>query len=231
MALGSKAKISLRDLLRNRSIISSIAGGIRDAIGHLTKLVSCALNVVNNLVDPVEAGVIDIGLIKNLTDTLAEIGKDLEDEDNDTKTSSTTESSTTSSSSSSCTVSTAVPFMSGATSSFTVATITKFSCSAATIAGCTGSGTTVTTTTSTSGPSCTGFDVPADNIPDDSDEDDEDSDSDVDATPENALWLDMSCSSVEQGCDLCTDLGVVPYLLDIRVVTKLTSPAILKLSK
>jgi hypothetical protein len=192
---GAISERQLRSLLRNRSIISSIADAISDAIGDVAKLVSCALNVVNNLVDSVEADVIDVELIENLTDTLAEIGKDLEDENENTK-SSTKDSSTTgsaSSSSSSCTASTAIPrctetvsfstsFISGVASSYTVATITETSCSTTTIAGCTGTGSTVTTSASTSGPSCNGYTVPSDNIPDDSDEDDEDSDSDTDAT-------------------------------------------------
>jgi hypothetical protein len=47
----------LRALLRDRSIISSIADAIGDAIDDVEKLVSCAVNVVKNLVDFVEADV------------------------------------------------------------------------------------------------------------------------------------------------------------------------------
>jgi hypothetical protein len=150
----------LRALLHDRSIISSITGAISDAVGDVAKLISCAVGVVGNLAKSIEAGVTDIDEIQNLTDTLAEIGKDLEDED-DTKSSSTERpSSSTSLSSSSCTGSTAVPictqtvslstsFLSGGTSSFTVSTITKTKCITTTIAGCTGTGKTTTVTTST----------------------------------------------------------------------------------
>lgn len=157
-----------------------------DLIGDAAKLISCAVNVVNNLVDSVEAPVPPIGVVETLTDTLAEIGKDLEEEDKDDESSSTEQSSSASSSSStssSCTGSTAVPvctqtvslstsFMSGGTSSFTVATITKTACSTTTLAGCTGAGTTATTTTSGSGPACTGYNVLNEDDPDEGGEED-----------------------------------------------------------
>lgn len=50
----------LRALLRERSIISSITGAIGDAIHDVAKLISCAVNVVKNLADSVEADVPDI---------------------------------------------------------------------------------------------------------------------------------------------------------------------------
>lgn len=93
----------LRAWIYDRSIIGGIAAAIGDAIGDAAKLISCAVNVVQNLADSVKADVPDIGEIKDLTDTLAEIAKDLEDE-NDTKSSSASamsQSSTTSTSSSS----------------------------------------------------------------------------------------------------------------------------------
>ncbi|KAF4627771.1 hypothetical protein G7Y89_g10378 [Cudoniella acicularis] len=169
----------LRSLLRERSLIS----GLTDLIGDVAKLISCAVNVVTNLVDAVEAEIPTISVIETLTDTLADIANDLENEDDPTSTESqpsSTEqsslSSSSSSSSSSCTGSTAIPvctetislstsFISGGTSSFMVATITSTACTTTTIAGCTSAGTTATTTTSSSGPTCTNFQVPTEDDP------------------------------------------------------------------
>ncbi|TVY88012.1 hypothetical protein LAWI1_G008980, partial [Lachnellula willkommii] len=157
----------LRALLRDRNIIGSIGSAIKGAINDASKLVSCSLNVVKNLADTIEGDTPDINLVENLTDTLAEIGKDLEEEDEQQSSTenlssrmTTRESWSSSSSSSSCTGSTVIPmctetisfstsFISG-TSVATVGTITQTTCLTTTIAGCTGSGTTSITTASSS---------------------------------------------------------------------------------
>ncbi len=54
------SKKQLNALLHNRSIISSIDSATSDAISDVAKLVSCAVNVVENLVNSVKAGVTDI---------------------------------------------------------------------------------------------------------------------------------------------------------------------------
>ncbi|TVY40521.1 hypothetical protein LOCC1_G005334 [Lachnellula occidentalis] len=156
----------LRALLRDRSIIGSVGSAITGAVNDVSKLISCGLNVVNNLVDTVERDAPDINLVENLTDTLAEIAEDLEEEDkqqSSTERSSSsipTSKSGSSSSSSSCTSSTVIPkctetvsfstsLISG-TSVTTIGTITKTTCLTTTMAGCTGSGTTSTTTANSS---------------------------------------------------------------------------------
>lgn len=98
----------LRTLLRGRDVIQSMESSIVDAVGNAAKLISCGLNVVDNLVDSVEADTPDVDLVENLTDTLAEIGVDLEDEgdDENKSTASSSISSTKSSSSSSSSSST-----------------------------------------------------------------------------------------------------------------------------
>jgi hypothetical protein len=88
----------LRSLLLDRSIIGSIAGAISGAVNDVSKLISCSLDVVNNLSKAVEGTTPDIVLVENLTDTLAEIAKDLEEDDN--QQSSTQESSSGTSTSS-----------------------------------------------------------------------------------------------------------------------------------
>ncbi|TVY58845.1 hypothetical protein LCER1_G001653 [Lachnellula cervina] len=152
----------LRALLNDRSIISSIGNAISGAVDDVAKLLTCASDVVNNLVDSVNAKVPDLTEIENLTDTLAEIGKDLQEEEKNEPSStkgSSARTSTTSSSSSSCSGSTAFPvctqtislstsFLSGGTSSSTVATITQTSCSTSTVSGCSATGKTATTTVS-----------------------------------------------------------------------------------
>jgi len=159
----------VRALLRDRGIIDGIENAIKGAVNDVSKLVSCALNVVNNLVETVKGDVPDINLIENLTDSLAEIGKDLEEEDkqeSSTENPSSTTKTDKSSSSSSCTGSTVVPmctetislstsFASG-TNIATVGTITQTTCVTTTIVGCSGSGTTSVITASSSSASDAG---------------------------------------------------------------------------
>lgn len=144
-----------RASLQDRSIFSGVANVIKDAVHDVAKLLSCAVNVVNNLVDSVDGNTPDIGLIQDLTDSLAAVGEamDEEPEDEPTNTSPTsTEASKTSSSSSSssCSASTAIPictqtvilstsYISGR-STFTVDSTTTTKCSTTTIGGCTGAG-------------------------------------------------------------------------------------------
>ena len=68
----------LRLLTSKRSIISGLTDLVKDA----ANLVSCASKVVDNLVKAVENPVPPISEIENLTDTLNELGKDLQEEDN-----------------------------------------------------------------------------------------------------------------------------------------------------
>ncbi|TVY45813.1 hypothetical protein LOCC1_G006463 [Lachnellula occidentalis] len=162
------SEVQLRALLHDRSIIPDIGKFIKGAIDDVGKLIGCAGDVVKNLASSGEGSTPDLGEIENLTDTLAEIGKDLEEKKGDDPSSTSGESSSTlqssssspsssSSSSSSCTGSTAVPictqtislstsFMLGGTSS-SVATITQTNCITSTVAGCSGAGTTATVTT------------------------------------------------------------------------------------
>ncbi|RDL39487.1 uncharacterized protein BP5553_03827 [Venustampulla echinocandica] len=153
------SEVEPRALLANRSLIS----GITDLIGDAAKLVSCALNVVTNLVEAVEAPIPQIGVIQTLTDTLAEIAENLKkgkEKDNHDEPSSTKEQESKSSTSS-CTSSTEVPictktislstsFFPGGTSSSSVATITTMACTTTTVKACSAAGTTTTTTASTS---------------------------------------------------------------------------------
>ncbi|KAH6679598.1 hypothetical protein B0J14DRAFT_686760 [Halenospora varia] len=148
--------IGLSNALDKRNLISSFVDIFKD----VANLVPYAVQVVNNLVDAVDGSVLPIGMIEALTDTLAEIGKDLQEKE-DPKTSLKDKSST--SNSPSCTGSTAVPICTKTVSlstsfslevptvSFAMATITKTACKTTKIVGCTGSGRTPTITTSTSG--------------------------------------------------------------------------------
>ena len=67
----------LRLLTSKRSIISGLTDLVKDA----ANLVSCASKVVDNLVKAVEDPLPSISVIENLTDTLNELGKDLQEED------------------------------------------------------------------------------------------------------------------------------------------------------
>ncbi|KKA18785.1 Uncharacterized protein T310_7252 [Rasamsonia emersonii CBS 393.64] len=137
----------------------SLISGLTDLIGDVSKLISCATEVVGNLVNAVEASEPSLPEIELLTDTLNDIGQDLQNaEKNPTNSPSQSEASSTRASSS-CTASTAVPrctetislstsFFSGATVSSTVETITTTACT--TITACDASATTTTTTVSTS---------------------------------------------------------------------------------
>ena len=159
----------LRSLVSERNLIS----GFTDLVGDVAKLLSCAVQVVDNLEDAVDVPVPDLHEIETLTDTLAEIGDDLqeeEDHDNESSTSasqsgpsSTKKSSTTSSSSaSSCIGRTAIPhctetislstsFLNGNTASPAVSTVTSMDCT--TVTGCSVTGSTAITTASVSGTS------------------------------------------------------------------------------
>ena len=64
----------LRLLTSKRSIISGLTDLVKDA----ANLVSCASKVVDNLVKAVEDPLPPISEIENLTDTLNELGKDLQ---------------------------------------------------------------------------------------------------------------------------------------------------------
>ena len=79
----------LRLLISKRSIISGLTDLVKDA----ANLVSCASKVVDNLVKAVEAPLPPISEIENLTDTLNELGKDLQ-EDNEPSSSSSQQSTT-----------------------------------------------------------------------------------------------------------------------------------------
>ena len=68
----------LRLLISKRSIISGLTDLVKDA----ANLLSCASKVVDNLVKAVEDPLPPISEIENLTDTLNELGKDLQEEDN-----------------------------------------------------------------------------------------------------------------------------------------------------
>lgn len=150
----------LRLLIAKRDFISGITGLLGDA----AKLLSCATEVVNNLVTAVEAPVPIISDIESLTNALNEIAQDLEKEDQNPSNSpsesqpSSIEESTASSSASSCTASSAIPrctesvtlsmsFLSGTTGSSTVQRITTQVCT--TITACGESASTAFTTIST----------------------------------------------------------------------------------
>ena len=153
------------NLLMNRSIISGLTNLVKDA----ANLVSCAAQVVDNLSKIVEAPVPPISEIENLTDTLNEIGKDLQE---DKKPSfspsesqpSSTRASSASSATSECTASSAVPLCTetvilstsfyGTIGSSTVQSITTEICT--TINGCGVSASTTFTTSSTATSTTTG---------------------------------------------------------------------------
>jgi hypothetical protein len=88
--------------LEERDLISGAINFVKGAVNHVTKIVGCAGSVIKNVVVAVEKSTPNLNEIENLTDTLAEIGKILE-EKNENKPTSTKEksSSTTSSFSSS----------------------------------------------------------------------------------------------------------------------------------
>lgn len=157
--------LSQRDLLEDRSILSGVGDVIDDAVHDVAKLLSCAVDVEDNLVDEVGKDTPDVDLIQNLTDSLAAVGDALDDPDEPTQTNptsteaskttstsstSSTSGSSTSSSSSSCSISTGIPictqtvilstsYYSGR-STFTMNSITTETCSTITIQGCTGLG-------------------------------------------------------------------------------------------
>jgi hypothetical protein len=64
----------LRAFLRERSIISSIGNFISDADKDVASLLTCAKDIVQNSVDAVNDVEPDLDEIKNLTDTLADLG-------------------------------------------------------------------------------------------------------------------------------------------------------------
>jgi hypothetical protein len=70
---------------------------ISGAIHDVGALISCASDVVKSLTDAVNTNTPDLNEVENLTDTLAEIGKDLEEDgdDDENKSSSTDHSSST----------------------------------------------------------------------------------------------------------------------------------------
>ncbi|CAG8973969.1 hypothetical protein HYALB_00010089 [Hymenoscyphus albidus] len=94
----------LRALIVDRGILSTITNAVKAAIADIGKILSCAGDVIKNVLDVVENITPDLNVIENLTDTLAEIGESLE-EKNDTK-STTTEGSPSSTSTDSSTSST-----------------------------------------------------------------------------------------------------------------------------
>lgn len=69
----------LRLLISKRGIISGLTDLVKDA----ANLVGCASKVVDNLVKAVEDPFPPISEIENLTDTLNELGKDLQEENNE----------------------------------------------------------------------------------------------------------------------------------------------------
>ncbi|KUJ09969.1 uncharacterized protein LY89DRAFT_740379 [Mollisia scopiformis] len=94
----------LRAMLRQRSIIGSIGNIVKGAVHDVGTLISCAGDVVQSLHDAVNIDTPDLGEIEDLTDTLAEIGQDLQyegDDDENTSTSKEEQSSATTSSSAS----------------------------------------------------------------------------------------------------------------------------------
>lgn len=144
-----------RSALQNRGIFSGVAYVIKSAVHDFAALLSCAINVMDNLVDSINIDTLNIDLIQDLTDSLAAVGDALDDpKDEPTNTnpsstdaSQTTSRSTSSSSSSSCSTGTAIPictqtlilstsYLSGR-STFTVNSITTNTCSTITIEACT----------------------------------------------------------------------------------------------
>lgn len=75
----------LRAMLHDRNIIGSIENVVKGAIHDVTTLIKCASDVVQSLDDEVNQteNKIDLNKVTDLTDTLAEIGTDLEDDDDD----------------------------------------------------------------------------------------------------------------------------------------------------
>lgn len=119
--------------LKKRSPIS----GLADLAGDIPKLASCATVVVNALEEDVKAPEPPVSEVEDLTDTLNEIGKHMDENGAEEQT------STSSSSTATCTFSTAVPqctetvslstsFYSGTASSSTVSTFTSTACSTVT---------------------------------------------------------------------------------------------------
>ncbi|KAI1384277.1 uncharacterized protein F4822DRAFT_434215 [Hypoxylon trugodes] len=143
----------------------SLISGIKDLLTTPAKLISCASKVVGNLVDAVNVVDPVIATVETLTDTLQDIGNELEkgqnddptstkkptssDKSTDSKTSSTSsECSTTSAASCIKTITLSTSWYTDSTTKTSdVKTITTTVC--ATITGCSVKGTTATTTTST----------------------------------------------------------------------------------
>lgn len=136
--------------LRKRGLIS----GLASMIGDMGKLVSCAEALIDNLDNDVKLPDPPISLIDDLTNNLDEIGKLMEETQNENQSSSTSSSSTSSCSDGSavpqCTITTTLStsYYSGSTGGSTVETITSSSCT--TITTCDASATTEMTTVSTS---------------------------------------------------------------------------------
>ena len=157
---------SLRSLISDRSLLSDLT----DLDGDIAKLLSCGVQVVDNLNDVVDVPGPDLNEIETLTDTLASIGEDLQGaEDNDDEpsnsasqsepSSTSTLSITSSASASSCASGTAVPyctkmislstsFLSGNTANPTVSSVMSMDCT--TVTGCSVMARTATITASAS---------------------------------------------------------------------------------
>lgn len=93
---GHMSEKKLRALLLDRGVIDSIGKAIGGIVKDVGSLIGCATNVVKNLADEVNKSTPDLGVIENLTDTLAAIGTDLEedgDDDDDGKSSKAGQSS------------------------------------------------------------------------------------------------------------------------------------------
>ncbi|KAE8445910.1 hypothetical protein EG329_012689 [Mollisiaceae sp. DMI_Dod_QoI] len=171
-----------RSSLQDRSVLSGVANVIEGAIHDVAKLLSCAVYVMDNLVDSVNKDTPNVDLIQDLTDSLAAVGDALDkpgDEPTKTnptstsaeasKTTSTESTSSLSSSSrsSSCSMSTAIPICTQTVilstsylserSTFTVDSTTTHTCSTITIKRCTASGSTSSTATTASGSEITGY--------------------------------------------------------------------------
>ncbi|MCJ1444183.1 MAG: hypothetical protein MMC23_004684 [Stictis urceolatum] len=135
----------------------SIIGGIASLVGDAAKLLSCAEDLVNNLVTEVEKPDPEISIIENLADTLNEVGKDMQEGDQDPTKSQPASTQGTTTSSGSCTASSAVPqctetvtlstsIFSGQSVSSSVQTITATVCT--TVTACDVHATTAITTVS-----------------------------------------------------------------------------------
>lgn len=167
----------LRAFLTNRSIVSKriLISGLTDLVRDAASLLSCAIEMLDNLAKTVELPEPPIGEIEYLTNELQDIGDDLQKEETDPSDSasssnapSTSNSRSSSPSSTSCsvrTVSQCTEAVSLSTSSIsddsanhTVVTSIRTICTTAT--GCSVSATTISTTTSSSGSPSEGYCAP-----------------------------------------------------------------------